>query len=685
MLPVESTVPVPPPLRHTCVSTATPRAPGPRERSDEMTTINTCHQDTPAFQNPVLLGKRALTKAYPERAQAERLTRQGDAAPGVLPPPQATLARLPAPMLVRCSGAKQVAWPADTPALCDAQLQYFCNGDPFVEVQAPLRHRPVAVLQGVGDDASGTCAKVVEALYALWAARAAQSQEHMVLVLPEALDPHLHPTLFNRLLIKLAKASGAREIQYAGPAAADSAPASTHATPAAASAMPPATAAFLTLLAQQLAQTSTFEGAQAVYAMAHGHAKLAGRRGMPLIEAPFVALARQAIRQGGACAPTSARGYVVFGSTANPQLQQSVAQALGERGPSKVGKHTFGASAMPEVMLQTQVASQHVVICDSLRPAPGPGVQEPYLQGPARTLEALMLAQAAREAGARQVTIVQAYQMNGRSDRAEHTLDGTHAGAYCDLVARWFDAAKCDGQVLVECHDLHTPTYWSSSKHAHAGVVDGIALLVQDALVGVPKSRAILALPDAGSAKRAKHLRVCFDRTFEGQKIRTAHGAAPELVDGGVGGIDPQSVVVLPDDETASGKTLVMALKNLRQHGAQTIHVALVHNNLTLDPIERNLRLAMICDAGATTLRVGDTHAMGHVVNSYEELLAQSADPVATAEQVRDFCDKEHIATAPQALFSGLAQKLRKVSMAPAIAAAIQPLHQGRLVFSTQA
>ena len=90
--------------------------------------------------------------------------------------------------------------------------------------------------------------------------------------------------------------------------------------------------------------------------------------------------------------------------------------------------------------------------------------------------------------------------------------------------------------------------------------------------------------------KRAKHLRECFAQTFEGQKIRTAHGAAPELIDGGVQAINPNAVVVLPDDETASGKTLVLALQNLRQRGAQTIHAVLVYNNLTLDPVARNLR-----------------------------------------------------------------------------------------------
>ena len=618
---------------------------------------------TPLTDRPLLLGKRGLHAVYPARAEQEkrrRLTGLPLAPPAGLPL-RGTLGALD--VVVQCSGGSELLHAAGARPSIKPQNMVFVTGDPFVILDGHFAGKTLAITQGLGATTAQTCDRLVEALQALWVARAANSREHLVLVLPQQCDPQVSPTAFNRLIARLAKASGAREIHYR--ADVNSAPCSAGTL---------TDAAFAAQTTAAIASATCYEQADALRAIAYTQFKQAGRRDLAAQEAQWQGIAQKAALVASALPSAAVAESVVFGVQVSCALRDSVAVSLQTTGAAQVGEHQF-SRVHPDVQLTTDVRGKDVVIINGQRPAAGDGSAD--ITNPTMTIEALLLVQAAREAGARRVSVVEAYQMNGRSDIEEHTQDAkgeTHAAAYCALVAKWFDAVKCSDAVLIENHDTHTPTYWSDSKHAHAQSIDGARLMVQQLMAELTpdeQQNTVLALPDAGSVKRTKQLRKLFSLTFEGQKIRTTHGGEPNLTSMGDKPIPPHGVVVLTDDETATGSTLAQALCKLREQGATTMHALLTHNNLPLDVVQRNLLLAWFRASGATTVRFTDTHAMGPVVSSYAQLLTLGATPAQVAAAVQAFITARHLQVTPEALFADLVQAVKVVPVAPAIAQAL--------------
>ena len=363
--------------------------------------------------------------------------------------------------------------------------------------------------------------------------------------------------------------------------------------------------------------------------------------------------------------------WVVLGAPEN-HVAQSVAAALQQRGDlhAKVGR--FIVDRNFQVNIREPLTGKNVVICSSMRPSPKVGDAH-YNSAPANTLKTLLLQLAAEEQGASAVHVVEAYQMNGRSDREEHghgnAQQATHMAAYSGLVPAWRQTLKMDHVVVVEPHDLHTLAAWSPGTHRHATHIDGTRLLVETTLAQlptVPKRHRILALPDGGSHKRTKELQKLFDRVVTGTKTRTDHDSGPRLH--GFDDTRPfkqEDVILLCDDEMAGGSTMAQTIAKLRAQGAQCLHVLIVHNNLTLDPVQRQCTLAWLRHLGATSLRFTDTHAMGHVVHSFEEVCAMTPDAVRMVEA---FFTAKDVHAAPEKLFLDLGASVHSVSIGHTVA-----------------
>lgn len=612
------------------------------------------------------LSHSALSTVHPSRAVFEKLRNFADVMPMPRSPMMAPMysQRLadPARRLLVCSGAAQKGLPADDAIKLENIT--FGSGERFVVIQGELTAAPVMVAQGFDAVDEDICDRVVEMLQTVWAARSSQCQHHIVLQLPNWCDPQENPTPFNRLLPKLAKASGAAEIRYE----------TQLGTGEAAKPGWLAAKALIEHLEMRLQKASTREGAQSIYRLAEGLAKQAGRRSLVSDERAWRLLAYTALRISVALPAVQSQAVVVFGVEASHTLRDALAGALPDASAAKVGQHVL-CTGIPDVALGTEVEGSDVVVVHGMRPAPSAGQQEPFNGCAALTLEALLLVQAARDNGAKRISVVQAYQMNGRSDIEEHRINGEHAGAYAPLVAKWFDAVKSDAAILIECHDAHTPTAWSSTRHGHAQVVSGARMLMDDLFASLPdaaRQQAILAIPDAGGAKRLKHLRGLFNRTLEGRKLRREHKGEATLQSLGDEQLSPETSVVLIDDETAGGATLAQSLKMLRDQGARQIHALVVHNNLSLDTTERNLLLAWFRHSGATSMRFSNTHAMGPVASSLEALLAMSPHPSQAARRVAAFLAEKKIAATPEQFFAGLSSSVHVVCCAATLAACIR-------------
>ena len=566
----------------------------------------------------------------------------------------------------RCSGA-----PPPPPGLkgvdVTGHFATFSGGDRFTMTQHRLAGQRIAICQGLPEHGD-RAALLVEQLQAVWAARAAGVDDQIAAVLPRALDPQCHQSSFIRLAARLAEASGVRQRLYHGDTP-DILPASI------------STKAFFHEIRLSLARAQTRERAVAVTNLAVRQAALCSG----LVKHAWEALASRAQNVASTLpqAPQS-NAWVVFGlpSTA---LATAVAQELHRKGNVSVELGRYLCDDHGNMTVSTDLVGKRVAIVQGTRPEPKAGLASPYDGVPRVAVTALLLQQAAEEAGASHIAVVQAYQMNGRADREEHSLDDReHVGAYATAVAAWHLSMRMDRAILLDPHDLHTVNAWSPAHRPHALVLDAMQSMVKATLKELretPEANRILALPDAGSNKRTKQIQQLFarGRIVVGDKTRVGHGTTAVLRSMHDGrDFGPRDVVILPDDEISGGATMVQAVGRLVEQGAQTIHVLLVHNNLPLDPVKRHLRLAWLRWCGATTLRFTDSQPMGPVVRSYAELRRLYGQRVDTA--VEAFLTAKNIASTPTAFFDNLANAVHITSAAPQIADAlaptIKPLHQ---------
>ena len=559
----------------------------------------------------------------------------------------------------RCSGAPAApAWLESVDVT--GHFSTFSGGDRFTVTRHPLRGQRVAVCQGIPADGD-PAVLLVEQLQAVWAARAAGADDQISAMLPQAMNPQHYQSSLIRLTARLAEASGVRQRLYFGDVP-DALPASQ------------ATAAFLQERREALLGAQTCEQAEAIAGLASRQAKVC----YGLMRQGWHALARKAASTALILPPAdSNNAWVVFGLPCDG-LATAVARELHRKGHTSVEVGRFACDASGNMTVHTDMVGKRVAIVQGTRPEPAFGLASPYDGVPRIAVQALLLQQAAEEAGASHIAVVQAYQMNGRSDREEHSLDAReHVGAYATAVASWHLTMRMEQAILLDPHDLHTVNAWSPAHRPHANVVDAMQAMVSavlDGLQATPEAHRVLALPDAGSNKRTREIQQLFNhgRVVVGDKTRVGHGTKAvlrSLHDGRDFG--PQDVVILPDDEISGGATMVQAIGRLAEQGAQTIHVLLVHNNLPLDPVQRHLRLAWLRWCGATSLRFTDSQPMGHVVGSYDELCRLHGARVAPAVQA--FLEAKHIAATPQGFFANLAQAIHVTSAAPQIAEALLP------------
>jgi hypothetical protein len=78
---------------------------------------------------------------------------------------------------------------------------------------------------------------------------------------------------------------------------------------------------------------------------------------------------------------------------------------------------------------------------------------------------------------------------------------------------------------------------------------------------------------------------------------------------------------LITDDETATGNTLCQTITNLNKHGAKDIAVVVVHNNMPLDWLLRQLCLAKFLYMGVNDLHFSDTQEMGTLATSYDDMI----------------------------------------------------------------
>lgn len=541
----------------------------------------------------------------------------------------------------------------------------FGTGDMFAVLRQDPKNRDVNVCLKLAQAARFDIpSQLYGALEMCWAARENGARQ-ITLELPENLDPVLHPSALATLTVKMAKACGVREIRYT---------ASATETSTASSSVDES----LNQLQVSLRDATTKVELACITKQLKRSAKYVSRRGGDVSPYDTLLSAAKTLAPSLAKTDGSAR-RVVFVGGANPQLGQAFVQELRQADSSTVlAQHRYDPT-WPNADFDTDVGNATVTIIQGTRPDLGTPEADNYTGASRYLFETLMLAQLAHERGARRIEIVFSYQPSARSDKRE-TKPHNYVGAYACLVGRFADQMRINQTVLVESHDSHAPSYFTN-KFNRGSMVQGLNYLVQKLVdsLGADRSKAVLVAPDEGATKRTKALRDLLNiEMVAGQKTRSSHADDSATVTSLGSGkeLDGDKIYIVSDDETLSGSTMAQTLSMLRKQGAEDIRVVLAHNNMPLNPVERNLCLARFMHKGARQIHFFDTQPMGPVVASWDELRKMGVRYGMDDARLRAWAEKNVFEGAIddttyatwQAEFAQLNQKINAHSVAALIA-----------------
>lgn len=338
--------------------------------------------------------------------------------------------------------------------------------------------------------------------------------------------------------------------------------------------------------------------------------------------------------------------HVLLCCSANKPLANEIASSLRRRGEMVKLYHIQGQGAEAKIPKEVAICGSVVTIIQSTRPNPDhiEGIQKYQKNGASSYFfEAAMIARQARLRGADTINLINPYQFGARSDKAEDNPKG-RTGAYVQQNGRLLEAAGVNHVVTAECHDNHTMSGSYTGQKIKGSSVSALSVISTriakqwiDSTNGSMKGQLRLVTPDAGAAKRTKELtqqlqailgKKLSETRILGDKQRDSHkddSAFINSLNSGSVGINPHDKYLITDDETATGNTLCQAITNLKKDGAKDIEVIIVHNNMPLDWLIRQLCLARFLYLGVNNLHFSDTQEMGTLAKSYGELVQKYA------------------------------------------------------------
>ena len=187
--------------------------------------------------------------------------------------------------------------------------------------------------------------------------------------------------------------------------------------------------------------------------------------------------------------------------------------------------------------------------------------------------EMLFLIGALKDAGARRITACAPYLAYARQDRRIESGDPVTTR----YVAQLFEAVGV-GRVI--CLDVHDPAAFENAFRCGTVHVDAGSTFVQHVASKPSGLEYVVASPDIGGAKRARHfhglLQTALGRPVDYalmDKTRSRGGLSGTLFAGDVAG---KHVIIL-DDLISSGTTVLRAVGACRRAGATRVDVAATH------------------------------------------------------------------------------------------------------------
>ncbi|MDR3492768.1 MAG: DUF84 family protein [Gammaproteobacteria bacterium] len=509
-------------------------------------------------------------------------------------------------------------------------FKIFSTGDAFslISPKVKLDGANVNIHVGIKHEKYSPLVLLQEALQ-LCRTASEHGAKEITIALPEQYHPMLNPSDFNVLLVNLFKASGAGSIyfydhQYQGNLSESVKTASCHKESV--------------LRYLQWNSQSTLDEK-----VAHHMRKHTVRRVLSQCEVNqtdiTTLLSEDAAPDKIQVPAIKNPPHILLYCSANQPFAQEIAASLKARGETVKLYCIEGHGEQATIPRDARLCGATVTIVQSTRPNPDniELSREYQINGASSYFfEATMIARQAHLRGAEQINLVNPYQFSARSDKAEDNPKG-RTGAYVQQNGLLLEAAGVNHVITAECHDPHTLSGTYTGKKIKGSAVQGLTVISSEIaeqwLQSSQQGQLRLVTPDAGAAKRTKELtqtlqailgdKLCESRVL-GEKERGSHkddSAQINNMNSGSVGINAHDKYLITDDEAATCSTICQAILNLKKQGAKNVSVAIVHNNMPLDWLLRQLCLARILTLGVNDLHFSDTQEMGTLAKNYDDLI----------------------------------------------------------------
>ncbi len=521
-------------------------------------------------------------------------------------------------------------WPVDSEKAKQNNFKVFSTGDAFstISPQVKLDGENVNIHVGVKHEKYSPLVLLQEALQ-LCRTASEHGAKAIMIALPEQYHPLLNPSDFNVLLVNLFKASGAGSIyfydhQYQSNLSASVKTISCHKE---------SVSRYLEWNSQ-----STLDEKVAHHMRKHAVSRALSQ--CEVNQTDITALLSEDAAPAQIQIPAIKNPpHILLCCSANQPFAREIEAGLKARGETVKLYCIDGQGEQATIPRDAKICGATITIVQSTRPNPdNVELSREYQTNGASSyfFEALMIARQAHLRGAAQVNLINPYQFSARSDKAEDNPKG-RTGAYVQQNGLLLEAAGVNHVITAECHDPHTLSGTYTGKKIKGSAVQGLTVIATEIaeqwLKSPHQGQLRLVTPDAGAAKRTKELtqtlqailgdKLCESRVL-GEKERGSHeddSAQINNMNSGNVGINADDKYLITDDEAATCSTICQAIQNLKKQGAKDISVAIVHNNMPLDWLLRQLCLARILTLGVNDLHFSDTQEMGKLAKNYDDLI----------------------------------------------------------------
>ncbi len=178
-------------------------------------------------------------------------------------------------------------------------------------------------------------------------------------------------------------------------------------------------------------------------------------------------------------------------------------------------------------------------------------------------IELFLLQNAAKEAGAKEITVVIPYMGYGRQDKKFENGEPISAKTLANLISQ-----SADRVITVDPHKEHILDFFPVSAYSCSAVPELAKYLKE-------KNVNMILAPDKGALERAKKTSKIIGCDFDYMEKTRIDGTTVEIKPKNLDAQDKKVAII--DDIISTGGTMAQSIKELKKQGAKQVLVACTH------------------------------------------------------------------------------------------------------------